>query len=118
MGCAHRLDKAQMNADPDPWEEYTLDAIDRVLISLELAVEDKNGVFVWMIIWGVGLVITGIVTGVNNSASGRVDWWPLLFVPGGILTAVAGIALRINNHLELKRLARMRKVLASGRIPS
>lgn len=107
----------EYRAGADWWEKYTLEKIGDVLFAQELYQEDRNGSYTMVGVWGVVWLVAGIWRYISEAQAGRFDGFAAFGTVAGVALVVAGIALRINGQIELRRTRRLIKIVNQGRIP-
>jgi hypothetical protein len=95
------------------WLEYAIEKVDAVLLAEELHFENRNGTFTWT--WVAGLFFVG--AGWWGALQPNANWTAALNIVGGIVVFIVGVALRINNGFELRRVRRLLRITSRGRLP-
>lgn len=98
----------------DLWDEWTNDKVDTYLISEEIYFEDRNTAFNMTIFMGVVFMVGSVVTAYVNAPNSTI--WPFITFSIAFVALICGITLRINGHIELKRIARLRKIIEKQRL--
>lgn len=100
----------------DLWDDWTNDKVDSYLIAELIYFEDRNTAFSMTIFMAVIFMIGAVVTVFMSDPQPTA--WPFITFGLALLGFVIGIALRINGHLEVKRINRLRNIIERHRLKS
>lgn len=99
----------------DLWDEWTNDKVDSYLIAELIYFEDRNTAFNMTVLIAVVFMIGAVVSLYMNQPNPPTGW-PFVTFGLGFFGLIVGITLRVNGHLEIKRIDRLRKIIERQRL--